>query len=468
MTSALLRTRGLIFPILGVVFAIFLGKVTGDGQSSLLLFGFVLAGVFMLAFFSVGLSLHLLIASMLLSPEIIVGKTSLREITIRFDDIVLTAMILSWLLRMAVLKDMGFIRKNPMNVPIYVFCTLATVSTSLGVFNEHVRPLAGFFFTLKFIEYFLLYMMVVNFVRDFDGIERLITTIIVVWGLICLYAFFQALTGGDVSAPFEGSMSERNTLSGYIVLVGSVAAAIMMYTHRKMEGHLLVICVLMAVVVLVFSVSRSGWIAALVACFILFGYSPRKELFFIAIISCIAILLLFTPEVARDRINFTFNQVTNPLNQVRIGQIALDTSTSSRIFSLWEVLKDFFAHPFIGFGITGYRLFLDGQFFRTLVEMGVPGLLCLLWIFRRLGRISKQAIRAGLPVRIRAMCIGFYAGFCGLMVHALTANTFIIVRIAEPFWCLAGLMTVALGIAEREIMPGEGNTPLATTGIPMA
>ncbi len=458
MASALTRTRGFFFPLLGAILAFTLGKISGDGQSSLLLFGFILAGVFMLAFFSVAMSLQLLIASMLLSPEIMIGRTSLRDITIRFDDIVLTAMIVSWLLRMAILKDIGFIRKNPLGSPLYVYSALAAVCTTIGVFNEHVNPLTGFFFVVKIIEYFLLYIMVVNYVRDFETVKRLLTTILIVWGLICLYGFFQAVTGGDVAAPFEGSTGERNTLSGYLVLVGSVAVATMMHTKSYYEKRLLAVGVVLMFVVLLFSISRSGWVAGLIAGVILFWHSPRRDIFFMTVLAGAILVVLFTPDVVRDRIFFTFHQVSNPLSQVKIGKITLDTSTSSRVFSVWEVFRDFFAHPFVGFGVTGYRLFLDGQFFRTLAEMGVPGLLCLIWIFKRLSNLSRRAIRADLPIRIHGLCIGFYAGFCGLIAHAMTANTFIIVRITEPFWCLAGLVTVAMEIANRAPAPLEAGT----------
>jgi hypothetical protein len=42
----------------------------------------------------------------------------------------------------------------------------------------------------------------------------------------------------------------------------------------------------------------------------------------------------------------------------------------------------------------------------------------------------------------RGVTLGFLAGFIGLLFQALTANTFIIVRIMGPFWFLAAIMTV--------------------------
>src|SRR5271157_2863625 len=69
--------------------------------------------VFLISFFSVRISLALLIMSLLLSPEIAVGATAKRAITTRLDDILLFTMTMSWMLRMAIFKDIGFMLKTP-------------------------------------------------------------------------------------------------------------------------------------------------------------------------------------------------------------------------------------------------------------------------------------------------------------------------------------------------------------------
>ena len=43
---------------------------------------------------------------------------------------------------------------------------------------------------------------------------------------------------------------------------------------------------------------------------------------------------------------------------------------------------------------------------------------------------------------LKGLAIGFLAGYIGLLFHAIGANTFIIVRIMEPFWFFAGIVTV--------------------------
>jgi hypothetical protein len=51
----------------------------------------------------------------------------------------------------------------------------------------------------------------------------------------------------------------------------------------------------------------------------------------------------------------------------------------------------------------------------------------------------------------KGLALGFFAGYCGLLFHALGANTFVIVRIMEPFWFVAGIIAVLPELESREI-----------------
>jgi hypothetical protein len=42
----------------------------------------------------------------------------------------------------------------------------------------------------------------------------------------------------------------------------------------------------------------------------------------------------------------------------------------------------------------------------------------------------------------RGVCLGYLAGVVGLAMHATAGNTFIIVRIMEPFWFFAGVIVL--------------------------
>jgi O-antigen ligase len=59
-------------------------------------------------------------------------------------------------------------------------------------------------------------------------------------------------------------------------------------------------------------------------------------------------------------------------------------------------------------------------------------------IFRRTRDIYKEASD---PFE-KGLTMGFLAAFIGLLFHAIGANTFIIVRIMEPFWFMTAMVMI--------------------------
>ncbi len=428
----------LLFPVFLLAGVVLLYQIVVQ-EKSIILFCILAVLFFIICFSSIRISLILLIFSMLLSPEIAVAQTTARDVTIRFDDLLLSIMTISWLARMAIFSDLGIILKNPINRPVILFSSLAISSTILGTMYGSVSPLAGTFFVLKMIEYFFLFFIVVNYVHKEEEIHQLLSSLLIVFGIICLYGIFQVITGGDISAPFEGEHAERNTLGGYLVLMASVAGGVMLYTESKLEKVLIASFLPLFFIVLLFSISRSGWVSGITALIVLFVCTKEKGIFFLIILVVLLIFPFVMPEVVQDRFDFTFFQKSQYSSQIRIGPILLDTSTSARIFSYKLVLNRFLKHPFLGYGITGFG-FIDGQFFRVLIEMGIIGLTSFLWVLTGVHGIIRRGMKTVGSPRLRGMAVGFYAGFWAMMIHAMTANTFIIVRIAEPFWCLTGLI----------------------------
>jgi hypothetical protein len=106
------------------------------------------------------------------------------------------------------------------------------------------------------------------------------------------------------------------------------------------------------------------------------------------------------------------------------------------------VFQKFTKHFFLGYGITGFS-FIDGHFIRILIELGILGLITFIWLLARIHGVILDVKKKSQNTRIKGTAIGLYAGFWGLIVHALSANTFLIVRISEPFWCFIGLMILA-------------------------
>jgi len=153
----------------------------------------------------------------------------------------------------------------------------------------------------------------------------------------------------------------------------------------------------------------------------------------------------------------------HPGRQTEIGGVRLDTSTSLRLQSWKEVLSvDWPKHPVFGYGVTGHRFF-DAQYPRVLVETGLVGLLTFLWLQISLFRRARDVFRSTQDPLFKGVALGFLTGFIALIVHSIGTNTFIIVRIMEPFWFLAGMVmmipaletSATTGKAVKEPSPTE-------------
>ena len=409
----------------------------------------------LVSFTSVELTLYLLILSTLLSPELQFGggesalvqgqvsTTESRGVTVRLDDLILTVTCLTWLFRMAIVTGLGVVRKTPINQPVAVYLLITTLATVAGFGADRVH-MYGFFFVLKYLEYFVLFYMIINQVNDEAAVKRYITVMLFTCLVASLVGIAQIPTGERVSAPFEGQVGEPNTFGGYLVLMFSVTLGMFLHEPDVRLRRRLILLTGIILVPLAFTESRSSYLALVASMGFFLIFSEKKRF---VVVSCIVGLMLapfLLPGNVIQRVTYTFEQ-TREAGQIALGGgVHLDTSTSARLRS-WQLAleRDFFSHPVIGVGVTGGE-FMDAQYPRVLSETGVLGLLAFLWLLRRIWVILRRCYREIGDRRIKGAALGTLCGFGGLLFHALGSNSFIIVRIMEPLMILIALMFAAL------------------------
>ena len=142
--------------------------------------------------------------------------------------------------------------------------------------------------------------------------------------------------------------------------------------------------------------------------------------------------------------------------QMRVGNVNLDTSTSARFESMKQVLmRDFPKQPVIGFGVTGYS-FLDAQYARVIAESGFLGIVTFIYLLRSIYRNAKKTYYQTKDLFYKGLTLGYLTGFFALLTHCIGANTFIIVRIMEPFWFVTAIVFMIPTIEANNIpMPRD-------------
>lgn len=410
------------------------------------------ATVFIFVFIRTDAGLYLVLFSMLLSPEFAVGVGGLAEgrtVVVRLEDLLLIAIAFSWLAKMAVNKEMGLVLKTPLNRWILLYCVTTLGATLLGYLTGTVKTAAGFFYVVKYLEYFVVYYMTVNNLRDRPHAWRLVVTAFVTAALVSLVGMAQIPSGHRVSAPFEGEIGEPNTLGGYLLLMMAIAAGVALETRRiPVRAWAWALVGLMGVPFL-FTLSRASYLGAIPMVAVLAALSSRRRLalavLVLVVVSAPLVFPKLVPKPVVRRVLYTF-QPEQGQAVVRVGETAFDPSTSERLLAMRDAVEAWMQRPLLGWGVTGYR-FMDAQYARTLAETGIVGLAAFLALLVAILRAGLGAVRSLREPDERGLAVGFVAGAVGLMVHAIGANTFIIVRIMEPFWFLMALVVVSRQIA---------------------
>ncbi len=429
-----------------------------------------MAAVVGTAFFALGflnpqLALYVVIFSMLLSPEI--GKRDLSGsgFTIRLEDIMLVVMGFAWLTTSALKKDVGLAVKTELNRPIFFYVFACVISTSYGIMIGNVEsPFTGIMFVLKYMEYFVVFFMTLNLTNSRTNIKTLVAALMITYVIVIIIGFAQIPGGGRISAPFEGEDAEPNTLGGYLMLLLSLNITVFFHMKTRKTKIALAFMAFLAFVAILYTLSRSSWLSLFVMYIFQIFYTKGHRKKLIAILLAGLMFAPFTmPDEVVERALYTFQKKPGEAlfseaeaQYIReVYNVDVDSSTAARLGSMKSALRDFGKHPVLGYGVTGY-MFLDAQYHRVLIETGSIGMAAFLLLLFTTGRLLYRNMKNYTEDPLySALTKGTFCAFMGLLVHAIGTNTFIIVRIMEPFWCLVALNLAIPIVEENERIEAE-------------
>jgi hypothetical protein len=410
--------------------------------------------IFILVFMRSEAGLYLVLFSMLLSPEFGSGPQRLaegRSVVIRLEDVLLLVITFSWLAKMSMNKDLGLTVRNRLNRPIVAYVGATLLATIVGYLSGTVRTSAGWFYVLKYVEYFVVFYMTLNNLRDRQQAWRLMMAAFLTAAIVSVIGVAQIPSGERVSAPFEGQSGEPNTFGGYLLLMMAILGGLALETTTMRTRLWSFGLVGLMFLPFVFTLSRASYLGVVPTLLTLAVGSRNRRIVLVLLGLCaIAAPLMFSnllPAVVKNRIAYTVKtQVDQPT--VRVGKLGFDPSTSERLLSMRDAVQGWLRRPVLGYGVTGFR-FMDAQYFRTLVETGIVGFLAFIWLVISTLRSSADSLALLRDPDDRGIAVGFLAGTVGILVHAIGSNTFIIIRIMEPFWFFMAVV-VALPLLERD------------------
>jgi O-antigen ligase len=276
-------------------------------------------------------------------------------------------------------------------------------------------------------------------VREERDIKTFVILTLLVALMVNLYALYQLPMGGRLTAPFEGEQGEPNTLGGYLIIIISVTLALLLLRSFGQRTNLVIPLLVLSGISVMFTQSRGSWIGLILmsAPFMLLS---TKRIFFILGAICIVLALPYVaPESMKERFVGTFRPDPFFAQTERFMGQGLDPSASERITSYKRGFAKWEKHPILGYGITGAG-FIDGQFLRVLVETGIVGIALFVFLLWRMAIFLWNTYWSVDDPFFKALSLGMLGALVGLVGHGVSASSFIIVRIMEPFWFLMGLV----------------------------
>ena len=411
----------------------------------------VAAIVFVIAVIKTDVAFILLIFSMLFSPEFQVGAVPGREVVWRFDDVMLFVVFFGWLAKLAVNKEMGLLRPNPVNRPILFYVGACVFSSLVGALQGTNDPRQSVFYIVKYTQYFMIFFMVANHVSSVKQARKFIFFILLTAFLVGIYAqLFHVMPGARATAPFEGEAGEPNTLAGYLLIMISLATGMLLYARRGKRRILLSGFLAFLIIPFLFTLSRAGWMGMMVVLvsFLLFTRRNRDSLV-VALFVMLILSFFFMPETVEERFHSTF--LPGRTYAVMGRSFTVAESAALRVDSWQASFKVWLERPIFGRGVPGGGSVSDVQYTRILRETGIVGFLVFIWI---MSTLFKAAFRTFNDPEVddagQGIALGFICALAGLLAMGVAIEFFILIRIMEPFWFLAAIVVVLPDISRRK------------------
>ena len=396
----------------------------------------------------------ILILSMLLSPEFRLGDAPGRAVVLRLEDIFLFVVFLGWLARMAINKELGFLKKTALNQPIIVYVSICIVSTLLGAIAGNLNIKTGIFYLLKYLEYFMVFFMVVNNIRDKNQAKSFIFFLFLTCALVNVYSLMHlgSSMAQRVSAPFEGKGGEPNTFAAYLILMMALTLGFIIHTQSSQRRWLFIGLFFLMFIPFVSTLSRGGWLSFIPMILTLIIMCRRFKLQMIFVfIGFISLSPFLAPEKVKARIAETF--VPDKSYAVLGKHLAIAESAAARVDSWGIGFKQWAKRPVLGWGIPA-GVVIDNQYTRVLSETGLLGFMAFAWIIITLFSLGRHVYSNFTSDEFaQSVSLGFMAGLVGLLTMSNTAAVFILIRVMEPFWFIAAIVVCLF----KQPPEGEGS-----------
>lgn len=373
--------------------------------------------------------------------------------SIAFAHTCLTLLVLTYLIEAIITKQFSF-PQTPLNLPLAGYVAITLITTMFAV--DVLRSLRGIKSLLNIGVFYLFYLAIQDLrqLKKLTALLMLFTTLAASYGILQYYlevdlfrlsrpvSFLKHLNN-DLKAPLRiPGFSSYMTFSGQLAMIIPLLCIYILAVKRVSQKGLIAISILLSCLALLWTYTRSAWIAT-VCGVTLIGYMKGKKLLllFLLLFLLLLIFVVFQPELLGR------------------GLSAISTKENMERIYTWEstlyMIRD---HPLTGIGKgnyskltahyrTGYdfdftsRAHAHNNLLQIAVESGILSLLCFLWLWGVIFRTLYQAYQQ-IPesnVTLKMLSLGFLGSMVAFFVQGFFEYNFGDSEAAMMMWCIVAL-----------------------------
>jgi len=383
-----------------------------------------------------------------------------RSFDLRLEDIFLFIVlpIWTWLL---CLRPRIFI--PALLLPISIYCLIMVLTTSYAIICQYTVWSRALLYGLKEIQYFLIFLLVANSIRNREALTKISVSIIFIGLLSAMWAIYQIWMGEKIVLfsveALDGYYRHKALMaSNGIGLMGEISPLSvatffsfmsfwafgfsLFYFHRPRQKVLFLMAGLLFTACSIYSGEKMSLVYFAI-CAAIFSLLDFRKIKVLLLSGMILIILLFiiksfllqgTEFIHVERVLYGEQYIAGILNRL----------------DAWTFLTDMGLQHFLtGVGKGGlYHIYEEAHnnYIKLLLESGIFGLLSFAWLLGSIGLMCIRLYRNGHDVIDKVIGSVVLCCLVSICVAAIVQDAFKPVLVNTMFWLFVGIAAAADGI----------------------
>ncbi len=348
-------------------------------------------------------------------------------------------------------------RITPIDMPLLLFMCVGLLL--VAVVSPKIKPaIDGYRAVCQFMLWFFVIIRLIENDGDFRTLYFTLSGLAVIIGLHGIYQYItKAPMPAQWVAQAEAGVRTRvysifgspNVMGAFLVMTAPMLAALAYYSKKLWVKCLMWCAVGILCLSTLFTFSRGAWFGLTIAV-VVFSLLVDRKLLLIAGVAILGVIFC-VPEIS-NRITFLFT-----------ADFAKANSTGGR-GERWHIgLQLWRQNRLFGFGLGRYGgaiamqnkeiddivyYYMDNYYLKTLVEMGLLGLISYVWLLLRNLLWSLRSLFKTQKNKMSVLSAGIVAGQLGVLSHSFFENIFEVPYMNAYFWGLSALI-MYLGYTRR-------------------